>query len=93
MRFAARRTHPVSSLRRGCLGMMLVLLNAPEVSCSDSLEFAAKNDRGNEGGAAPMAQAIEGWPLPNDGFKFRGNPPDGCGDMGVGVGSSGGGVF
>ena len=42
MRFAARRTHPVSSLRRGCLGMMLVLLNAPEVSCSDSLEFAAK---------------------------------------------------
>jgi hypothetical protein len=40
-----------------------------------------------------MAQAIEGWPVPNDGFKFRGNPPDGCGDMGVGVGSSGGEYF
>ena len=40
-----------------------------------------------------MAQAIEEWPLPNDGFKFRGNPPDGCGDMGVGVGGLGGEYF
>ena len=31
-----------------------------------------------------MARVIEGWSLPNDEFKFRRNPPDGCGDMGVG---------
>ena len=37
-----------------------------------------------------MARVIEGWSLPNDGFKFWHNPPDGCGDMGVGVGGSGG---
>ena len=40
-----------------------------------------------------MAWVIEGWLLPNDGFKFRHNPPNGCGDMGVGVGGSGGGVY
>ena len=33
---------------------------------------------------------IKEWSLPNDGFKFWHNPPDGCGDMGVGVGGSGG---
>ena len=38
-----------------------------------------------------MARVIEGWSLPTDGFKFRHNLPNGCGDMGVGVGGSGGG--
>ena len=40
-----------------------------------------------------MARVIEEWSLPNDGFKFRHNPPDGCGDMGVGVGGLGGGGY
>ena len=38
-----------------------------------------------------MARVIEEWSLPNDGFKFRHNPPDGCGDMGANVGGLGGG--
>jgi hypothetical protein len=33
-----------------------------------------------------MAWVIDGWSLPNNGFKFRHNPPDGCRDMGVGIG-------
>ncbi len=40
-----------------------------------------------------MARVIKGWSLPTNGFKFQHNPPDGCGDMGVGVGGSGGGVL
>ena len=32
-----------------------------------------------------MMRVIKGWLLPNVGFKFRVDRPDGCGDMGVGV--------
>ena len=32
-----------------------------------------------------MTRVIKGWLLPNVGFKFRVDRPDGCGDMGVGV--------
>ena len=56
------------------------------------LELVACVHHGGDGeGAAPMARVIEGWSLPNDGFKFWHNPPDGCGDMRVSVRSSGGG--
>jgi len=54
------------------------------------LIVAAQNDRGGVGGAAPTVRVVEGWSLLNDGFNFRRNPPDGCRDMGVGVGGSGG---
>jgi hypothetical protein len=51
---------------------------------------AAQNDRGGVGGAAPTVRVVEGWSLLNDGFNFWRNPPNGCRDMGVGVGGSGG---
>jgi len=40
-----------------------------------------------------MARVIEGWLLSNDGFNFRRNPSDGCGDMGIGVSGSRGEYF
>ena len=40
-----------------------------------------------------MTRVIKGWLLPNVGFKFRVDRPDGCGDMGVGFGGLRGGVI
>jgi hypothetical protein len=53
---------------------------------TDSLERVAQNDRGGGGGVAPKVLSINGGLFLNDVFKFWRNQPDGCGDMGVGIG-------